>query len=175
MNKLKFIKRITVFLDRVNNLVGKVVSWSVLLIVLLILFEVLSRRIFNKPTIWTLEITTMVFGFYFMMIAGYGLLTKSLVSVDVIYEKLSIKKKAIIDLFTYTILFLPFVIGVLYGGTLFALTSWAQKEVSWSAFSPPVYPIKTVIPIAMFFLLLQGISEILKRIITLVEGDHVHD
>lgn len=171
--RMKLIKKLTKILDRITNLVGKVTSWSVVLIVVLILYEVLSRRIFNKPTIWTLEITTMIFGFYFMMIAGYGLLTKSLVSVDVLYNKFTPKTKAMIDLITYTVLFLPFVIGVLYGGFLFALTSWVQKEASWSAFSPPVYPIKTVIPVAMFFLLLQGISEILKKVAVLLEGDEL--
>lgn len=170
---MNFLKKITNILDRMNEFVGKLVSWSVLLIMLLIVYEVLSRRVFNSPTIWTLEITTMLFGFYFMMIAGYGLLTKSLVSVDIFYERFTLKTKAIIDLITYTILFLPFVISVLYGGLLFAFTSWIQKEVSWSAFSPPVYPIKTVIPVAMFFLLLQGISEILKRVIVLMEGNEL--
>jgi|SRR5699024_8685256 len=168
------MKKTIQLIDRIQEFVGKLVSWSVILIVILILFEVISRRFFNAPTIWTVEIVTMIFGFYFMMIAGYGLLTNSLVSVDVIYEKFTPKVKAIIDLITYTFLFLPFVIGVLYGGYVFAVTSWIQKEVSWSAFSPPVYPIKTVIPIAMFLLLLQGISEIMKRIVILVEGEKTH-
>lgn len=172
---MKLIKKITEVFDCINSFIGRLVSWSIFLIVILIMFEVISRRFFNSPTIWTVEIVTMIFGFYFMMIAGYGLLTNSLVSVDVIYDKLSEKTKAIVDLVTYTVLFLPFVIGVLYGGSFFAITSWAQKEVSWSAFAPPVYPIKTVIPIAMFLLLLQGISEIMKRIIILIEEVKPYD
>lgn len=142
---------------------------------LLVVFEVVSRRIFNQPTIWTFEITTMVFGFHFMMVAGYGLLNKSLVAVDVLYERLSLKTQAILDLITYTVFFLPFVIGVLYGGYRFASISFIQKEVSWSAFAPPVYPIKMIIPIAMFFLLVQGISEILKRIIVIIERKQAYD
>lgn len=172
MNKMK---RTIKFLDQINNFIGKMASWSIIVIMLLILFEVFSRRIFNQPTIWTLEIITMIFGFHFMMIAGYGLLTKSLVSVDVIYERFSKRVKAIIDIVTYSFLFLPFVLGVLYGGYRFAASSWVQKEVSWTAFAPPVYPIKTVIPVAMFFLLLQGISEIMKRIVILAEGDQAYD
>lgn len=167
---MNLMKNVIKVIDRVNRIVGKLASWSVVFIVILIMFEVISRRIFNAPTIWTVEVSTMIFGFYFMMIAAYGLLTNSLVSVDIIYEKFSPKTKAILDLVTYSLFFLPFVLCVLYAGYHFALNSWIQKEVSWSAFSPPVYPLKTVIPVSMFFLLLQGISEILKRVVALVEG-----
>lgn len=167
---MNLMKNVIKVIDRVNRIVGKLASWSVVFIVILIMFEVISRRILYAPTIWTVEVSTMIFGFYFMMIAAYGLLTNSLVSVDIIYEKFSPKTKAILDLVTYSLFFLPFVLGVLYAGYHFALNSWIQKEVSWSAFSPPVYPLKTVIPVSMFFLLLQGISEILKRVVALVEG-----
>lgn len=169
------LKKAIKIIDNTNNWVGKIASWSVIVMMFLVIFEVLSRRIFNQPTIWTFEIITMIYGFHFMMVVAYGLLHKSLVSVDVLYEKFSLKTQAILDIVTYTLFFLPFVIGVFYGGYQFAVTSWVQKEVSWSAFAPPVYPIKTVIPVAMFFLLLQGISEIFKRIVLLVEGKRAYD
>lgn len=168
-------KKVIKLFDKISSVVGKISSWSIMVVMILILFEVISRRIFNSPTIWTVEIITMIFGFHFMMVAGYGLLTKSMVSVDVIYERFSVKTRAIIDIVTYFVFFMPFVLGVLYGGYKFAASSWAQMEVSWSAFGPPVYPIKTVIPVAMLLLLLQGVSEIMKRVVILKEGEEIHD
>ncbi|PWW32356.1 TRAP-type mannitol/chloroaromatic compound transport system permease small subunit [Cytobacillus oceanisediminis] len=169
------LKKISKFLDNTNDWVGKVSSWSVIIMMLLVVYEVVSRRIFNSPTIWTFEVTTMVFGFHFMMVAAYGVLHKVMVSVDMLYEKFSAKKQAILDLITYTIFFMPFVIGVLYGSSKFAWISWLQKEVSWTAFAPPLYPFKAIIPVAFFFLLLQGISEMIKRIVILAEGEKSHD
>ncbi|MFC0850874.1 TRAP transporter small permease subunit [Halalkalibacter oceani] len=169
------MKKITEALDKTTEWVGKISSWSVVVLMLLVVFEVISRRVFNQPTIWTFEITTMIFAFHFLMVSAYGLLHKSLVSVEIIYERFSLKTKAVLDLITYSIFFLPFVIGLLYGGYHFAALSWAQQEVSWSAFAPPVYPIKTVLPVAMFFLLLQGISEIMKKVIILVERKSSYD
>jgi TRAP-type mannitol/chloroaromatic compound transport system permease small subunit len=168
---LHTIKKTIKTINSITNWVGKISSWSVIIMMLLVVFEVISRRLFNAPTMWNMEITTMIFGFHFMMVAAYALLHQSLVSVDILYEKFSIKKQAILDLITYSVLFLPFVIGTLIGSSRFAYVSWMQQEVSWTAFAPPVYPIKTIIPIAIFFLLLQGISEMLKRIVTLVEGE----
>jgi TRAP-type mannitol/chloroaromatic compound transport system permease small subunit len=169
------LKKVTKIIDVTNDWVGKVSAWSIIVMMLLVVYEVISRRVFNSPTIWTFEVTTMVFGFHFMMVSAYGLLHKVLVSVDIIYERFSVKKQAILDLITYTIFFMPFVVGVLYGSSKFAYISWLQKEVSWTAFAPPVYPFKAIIPIAFFFLLLQGISEVLKRIVILAEGGKSHD
>lgn len=169
------LKRIAKVIDQTNEWVGKIASWSIIVMMLLVVFEVVSRRIFNSPTIWTFEITTMVFAFHFMMVAAYGLLHKVMVSVDLLYEKFSKKKQAVIDLITYLLFFMPFVVGVFVGSSKFAYISWLQKEVSWTAFAPPVYPFKAIIPVAFFFLLLQGISEILKRIAILGEREQGHD
>src|SRR5699024_3868475 len=97
------------------------------------------------------------------------LLHKSLVSVDLLYDSFGERTKAILDIITYLILFFPFIVSVLYVSYEQALFSWEIKEKSSSLFGAPVYLSKTVIPMAFALLMLQGISEILKRIAVLLE------
>lgn len=170
---MKVIKRITTIIDKINSVVGQVGAWSVLILTFVIVFEVISRRVFNSPTIWGSEVITMIYSFHFMIVAGYALLHKSLVSVDVLYERFSTKTKAIMDLMTYAILLIPFAGIITYITFDQALFSWSIKETSSTLFGAPVYLSKTVIPIAFFLLTLQGVSEFLKRIIVLVEGGEI--
>jgi len=162
------IKKVTKVIDNINIFVGKIGAWSIVVLMLLIVFEVVSRKIFNSPTIWTYETITMLFGFHFMIVAAYALVYKSLVNVDVLYERMSPKVQAVLDIITYLFIFFPFIILVLLFSFEEARHSWAVKESSSSLFGAPVYLTKTVIPITFTMLGLQGISEILKRILRLV-------
>ncbi|WP_218775540.1 TRAP transporter small permease subunit [Oceanobacillus senegalensis] len=81
--------------------------------------------------------------------------------------------KAVLDIVTYAILFFPFVICLFLMGMEVAAQSWAIKEVSSSLFQAPVYLTKTVIPVAFFLLMLQGLSEVLKRIVFLRNGEKI--
>lgn len=157
-------------IDTINDIVGKICSYSILIMMFLVVYEVFTRRVLNSPTVWTFESITQAYGFHFMMVIPYTLLHKGIVNVDLLYAKFSKKNQAILDLVTYAVFFFPFVIGVLYKGIPYAITSWQQLETSWSVFAPPIYPFKTVIAVAFALLLLQGVSEVLKRIL-IIKGD----
>ena len=133
--------------------------------------EVILRRFLNSPTIWNFEVVKQLYGFYFMMLAGYTLLHHGHVAIDLIHEKLSPRARAALDIFTYLIFFFPFCLVFIWQGYVFARTSWAMKEVSWSVFAPPLYPIKTAIPVAAVLLLIQGISIFFGRILFLIKGE----
>lgn len=163
---MKYINKI----DLLNEWMGKIFGWCIILITLLSVFEILARRVFNDPTIWGFEVSTQIFGLYFMIIAGYGLLHGSHVSIDVFTYYLSPKKRAILDIFSYVIFFFPFTLVCIWQGYLFAAKSWAIKETSMSVFGPPLYPIRTVIVLTFILLLLQGVSEVTKKIFFLKGG-----
>lgn len=163
---MNIIKKI----DLLNDWIGRVVSFCIVLLVLLAVMEVVQRRIFNDPTIWSFEITTQMFGLYFMIIAGYGLLHGSHVAIDVFTHYLSPRGSAILDILSYILFFFPFTLVCLWQGYLFAAKSWAIKETSMSVFGPPLYPIKTVIVLAFTLLLIQGISQFAKKIVFLKGG-----
>lgn len=167
---MEFLKKVTKTIDALTNWVGKMGAWSVLIIMVLVVFEVVSRRVFNAPTIWTFETITMIYGFHFMIVAAYGLLHKAMVAVDSLYEKFSLRKRAILDIISYFVLYFPFVVGIFYVSLDFVSRSWAMKETSQSLFAAPVYLYKTLIPIVFGLLILQGISEVLKQVIFLSTG-----
>ncbi|MEW9674542.1 TRAP transporter small permease subunit [Ammoniphilus sp. 3BR4] len=170
---MEVIKKITRIIDGISNWVGKVGAWSVLVIMVLVVFEVVSRRVFNAPTIWTFETITMLYGVHFMTVAAYGLLHKAMVSVDSLYEKFSPKKRAVLDILSYLVLYFPFVVGIFIVSLDFMERSWAIKETSQSLFAAPVYLYKTIIPLVFGLLILQGISEVLKQVVFLSAKEEI--
>lgn len=160
-------------IDSLNDLVGKLCAYSILVMMALVVYEVITRRVFNAPTVWTFESITMVYGFHFMMVIPYTLLHKGIVNVDLLFAKLSRKGQAVMDLITYAIFFFPFVGGILFKAVPYAANSWAHRETSWSVFAPPIYPFKTVIAVAFALLLLQGLSEVMKRVLVLMDDEYV--
>lgn len=163
---MNLIKKI----DLMNEWIGRIFSWCIILLTLLSVMEIIERRVFDNPTLWGFEVTTQMFGLYFMIIAGYGLLYGSHVSIDVFTHYLSPKGLAIMDIFSYCIFFFPFTLVCIWQGYFFAAKSWAIKETSMSVFGPPLYPIKTVIILTFILLLLQGIAEVTKKIVFLKGG-----
>jgi len=158
-------------IDAISNWFGKIFSYFVLPLTALIVFEVITRRFFNAPTIWTFELSNFLFGSHFMLVAAYGLLYKSHVSIDLIAMRLSKPAQEKLQLFCYFTMYFPFVLTILYHGIIFAVDAWAMRETSWSVWGPPLYPIKTVIPVTAFLLLLQGVAEVIKKILFLKTGE----
>ena len=95
---------------------------------LLTVIEVVLRRFLGSPTIWGFEVLKQLYGLHFMIVAGFGLLYGSHVSVDVFTMILSKKKKAILNLIGYVVFFSPFCIVCIWQGYFFAARSWAMKE-----------------------------------------------
>lgn len=161
------------FLDSINEWIGRIFSWTIVIISILVVTEVIMRRFLNRPTIWNFEVVKQLYGFYFLILAGYTLLHKGHVAIDLIHEKLSLRKQAVVDVISYLIFFFPFCFILFSEGITFAKTSWAMKETSWSVFAPPLYPIKTVIPIAAALLLVQGLSVFIRRFTILIKGEEL--
>jgi len=166
---LAFAKKI----DGISDWTGRVFCWLVIPLTVLIVYEVFTRRVLGAPTIWTFELSNFLYGAHFMLVAGYGLLHKSHVCIDLFVMRGSKRTAQILDLICYFVLFFPFIIMILYHGIDFAKDSWATLETSWSTWAPPLFPIKTVIPVTAFLLLLQGISEVIKKIIFLKTGEEI--
>jgi len=166
------LEKIIKIIDEINDRIGKAVSWIIIPLTLIVVIEVINRRIFNNPSIWSFELSIFIFGAHFMLTVAYGLLHKSHVSVTLLSDKIfSRKLSVIIDLVAYFFLLIPFMIVVLIYGSNYAMDSWAQLETSWSVWHPPLYPIKTVIPVTAILVSMQALSEILKKIKFIVTGD----
>lgn len=150
-------------IDLLNEWVAKVVSWFVVVIIATTIYEIIMRYLFNAPTKWVFEFNYLMHGPYFLLLGAYTFAINGHVNVDIVYGRLSARTKAIVDLFTMPLFFFFVLMMLIYGGH-FALNSLSFHERLSSAWAPPVYPVKLVIPIAAFLLLLQGIARYIRNI-----------
>jgi TRAP-type mannitol/chloroaromatic compound transport system permease small subunit len=141
---------------RVNQFIGKWISLGVLLIFVLLLADVVMRYLVGSPTIWTAELATLVFGVYAIIGGGYLLAERGHVNVDIFYGRLSQKRRALVDILTWP-LFLLFVGVLLWQGWDIAAEAINDMERSNSVWKAPLWPTKTLIPVAAVLLLLQGL------------------
>jgi len=169
---MKALLAISRWIDRFSKWTGIIFSYLLIPLTLLVIYEVITRSL-DRPTIWTFEMSSFLYGAHFMLVAAYGLLMRSHVSIDLVSGRFSQKTNAVLALFCYVTMFFPFIAVFTYFGIEFAYYSWSYLEKSWSVWGPPLYPIKTVIPVTAIMLLLQGISEVIKNIAILVEAKGV--
>jgi TRAP-type mannitol/chloroaromatic compound transport system permease small subunit len=114
----------------------------------------------------------MMYGTLFMMAGAYTLSQNGHVRGDVLYGFFTPRVQAGIDLTLYIVFFIPGIIALVWAGYYYAGDSWRINEHSnITADGPPIYPFKTVIPLAGAFILVQGIVEIIRCIICLKEGE----
>ncbi|MFC1860917.1 TRAP transporter small permease subunit [Chloroflexota bacterium] len=159
-------------IDKISDRLGKVVSFFIITIALIIGYEVVSRYIFNSPTLWAHETSLMFFAAFATLGGAYALLNRSHVNMDLIYGRLSVRTKAILDVITFFLF--AFFCGVLIwtsGKT--ALKSLLMLEHASTNWEPPIYPFKLLLPVGTFFLLLQGIAKFIRDINILRKGEQV--
>ena len=159
--------------DQISEWTGKIFMWLIIPLTILVVFEVISRRFFDTPHIWATEVTDFIYGPHFMLVAAYTLLYKAHVRIDVIYNRFSPRTRGILDIITYMVFFFPFCIIVLYQGIIFAQTSWSIGETSESAALRIVPLIKTVIPVSIGLLLIQGLATYIRAIMQAIKGEEI--
>jgi TRAP-type mannitol/chloroaromatic compound transport system permease small subunit len=165
------MQKLLLTVDKISTWVGHIFSWLIVTLTLLITWEVFSRYALDNPHDWAFDGMIMMYGTLFMMAGAYTLAKNGHVRGDVLYGFFPPRLQAGIDLTLYFVFFLPGVVALCWAGFNYAGESWAIWEHSGiTAAGPPIYPFKTVIPIAGGFLLLQGIVEIIRCIRCLKEG-----
>jgi len=159
------------FIDRLSKWVGKASAWLIPILIAELVYDTIARYLFNAPTAWSYDISYMLYGAAFMGGASYTLLLDEHVRIEVIYEKVSRRSRAIIDAIGYVVFFFPSMGALLYFGTEFTIKSWKLLETSGeSMWSPPIYPFKTIIPITALLLIFQGIIEFVRCLISIRKG-----
>jgi len=165
------MQRLLLFVDKLSTWVGQAFSWLIVALTLHITWEVYSRYVLDHPRAWAFDVMIMMYGTLFMMAGAYTLAKNGHVRGDVIYGYFSPRAQAILDLTLYIVFFIPGIVALTYAGYFYAAESWAINEHSnITAEGPPVYPFKTVIPLAGAFVLVQGIVEIIRCLICIRQG-----
>ena len=158
--------------DRISTWVGQFFAWLIIALTVLIGFEVFSRYILNNPHAWAFDAMIMMYGTMFMMAGAYTLSKNGHVRGDILYGFLKPRTQAIFDLILYVVFFIPGVIALAYAGYEYAADSWRILEhSSITADGPPLYPFKTIIPMAGVILLLQGLVEIFRCVVCIQQGE----
>jgi TRAP-type mannitol/chloroaromatic compound transport system permease small subunit len=166
------VQKIFLMVDRVSTWIGHFFSWLVVALTLMIGYEVFSRYVMNNPHPWVFDAMIMMYGTMFMMAGAYTLSKNGHVRGDILYGFLKPRTQAIFDLILYVVFFIPGVIALAYAGYGFAADSWRILEhSSITANGPPLYPFKTIIPLAGLILLFQGLVEIFRCVVCIQQGE----
>lgn len=165
------MQKLLLTIDKISTFVGKMFSWLIVTLTFLITYEVFSRYALSAPHAWAFDAMIMMYGTLFMMAGAYTLSKNGHVRGDVLYGFFPPRMQATIDLTLYIVFFLPGVTALCWAGYKYAGESWAINEHSnITAEGPAIYPFKTVIPVAGFFLLVQGFVEMIRCIRCLKDG-----
>ena len=156
------MKKVIDIIDKSNDYLGRGASYIIVPLLLIVLYEVFMRYVLNRPTLWAFELTTFLYGAHFMLGAGHVHLLQEHVGIDVVEQRFPDRVRTYIRIISFWLIFVPFVGTLFISSIEFAYRSWSILECTWTAWAPPIYPVKTLIPISMFFLLLQGFSNFLK-------------
>ena len=152
-------------IDKFTDTTGTWIAWLIVPLVLAVCYEVFARYLFNAPTIWSFDMTYMLYGTIFMLGAAYALHKGAHIRTDFFFERWSVRTRNMIDSIAYLVFFFPSLIVFL----------WVSGVEGWYAFSigetseqtpwrPILWPYKAVVPLACLLLLIQGVSETIKSV-----------
>ena len=172
------------FIDSKMLLSGKIIMWITIPLIYAMIHEVIGRHFFNRPTLWSFDISRMLAGALFMLGAAYTLSKGIHIRADFLYRNWTIKNQARVDLLLYLLFFIPGFLVFFYVSFDYAYTSICGRsnleeclggkvriqramDTTWM---PIMWPLKSCMPIGAFLLLVQGFSEILKTYYAFVKG-----
>jgi TRAP-type mannitol/chloroaromatic compound transport system permease small subunit len=151
-------------IDAFTTVVGRWLSWLILLAVIISSANATIRKIFDVSSNAYLELQWVLFGVVFLLCSPWALLNGDHIKIDIINHHLPLKVRSWIDLIGHVFFLLPFCIVLLWTSIPFFLVSYHQNEQSFSAGGLPQWPAKSLLVITSALLLVQAISEIIKRI-----------
>ena len=164
---MKGIYRLLAFIDAISRAIGKLVSFLILFVIAVVLFEVMMRDILRLPTIWSMEMSQFLFGASFALAGAYTLLHKGHVRMDVIYTRLSQRGQVIMDIITSVFMFI-FLVTLIWKGWQFTGRSISLMDRSMSAWAPLLWPTKIMIPLGAALMLLQALAQLIRDIISVM-------
>lgn len=164
------MKHILAGIDWISEWSGRLISVLIVVIMVILLYEVAMRFLFNAPTIWAHELSLHLFGFFSILAGAYVHLHHQHVKVDIIYARFSRRTQATIDCCTYLLFFL-FVGVMLRYGWMIGMRSFELRQiVSPSPWGSPLWPVRMAVPVAAFLLLLQGLAHFIRVLKFAVTG-----
>ena len=158
-------------IDLVSKWIGNIVCWIVIPLIFSMVYEVLARKLFLAPTVWAYDMSRFLYGALFMLGAGYALSKGLHIRADFLYRDFKIKTQGIIDTTLYVLFYFPGLLFFFYMTTGFVGESIMRSEKGMdTSWMPYLWPIKSCLWFGILFLLIQGISEVLKSYYAATKG-----
>jgi len=153
----KAVKIFVRYVDAVNKVVGRFAMYLVFVMIGVLLFESISRTIFDKPHIWVVEVAQFTMAAYYLLGGGYSMILKGHVRMDLLYGRWSDKTKAKVDAFTglFLIFYLVFLLLGAYSSIEYAVMYGQRNRSAWA---PLMAPIKIIMGTGILLMLLQAIA-----------------
>jgi TRAP-type mannitol/chloroaromatic compound transport system permease small subunit len=164
---MKNMSRIPHYIDTISETTGNLISFLILALMFVVLFEVLMRYAFSLPQRWTPEMSLFLFGSCFALGGAYTLLHRAHVRMDVLFSRWSPRLQALMDIVTF-VFFLIFIGVLVWKGWGLAWRAIEFAERSQSAWRPLLWPTKIMVPLGAFLVLLQGVAHLIRDIRTVI-------
>jgi len=161
------------YIDTISEWSGKIIRWMAYVLTATVLVEVMMRYLFNHPTMWAFDTVMMMNAVLFLGGAAYVTLHKRHIKVDVLFNNFPYRVQIIIELIFYIAFFFPLVLTMVWFGTKAAYLSYTFGEISnTSTWGEKIWYWKGIIPAAFFLLLLQGIVEFIRTLMSWKGDNH---
>ncbi len=146
------------FVTGVNRVLFVIAAVIIFAVVPMLLYEVMARYAFNAPTVWAMEASTLVFGPHFMLAGPYLLHLRGHVAVDIVSEKAPAPVQRVLNVFAFLVIAVFAAVFAAVSWPL-AVNAWSLGETSFSAWNPPIWWLKFVVPFAFVMLCAQALVE----------------
>ena len=157
----KVVKLYVRYIDKANKAVGKFSMYLVFAMMGILLFESISRTIFDLPHIWVVEMAQFTMAAYYLLGGGYSMILDGHVRMDLLYGRWSAKRQAMADALT-ALLLIFYIVFLLNGGISSVKYAVKYGQVNYTPWGPPLAPIKIIMTIGIVLMLLQVIATFFK-------------
>ena len=157
-------------IDKLNEFIGRSVAWLILLAVLISAGNAIVRKLFDTSSNAWLEMQWWLFGMVFLLCAPWTLMSNEHIRIDIVNSLMPNWLKQAIEVIGHSLFLIPMALVMLYTSWPFFLSSFLQNEQSTNAGGLPQWPAKFLVPLGFALLLIQGISELIKRL-AIIKGD----
>lgn len=148
---------------------GQLTSFLIVPLLFIVLYEVMMRYAFNAPTTWGFEATAFAYGMHYMLGLSFMENAQGHVRVDIITNLLPTKVQAVVMIIGYLLIFMPVYGLMTWGAAKFAYTATITNELNSTSWAPRVWPYKIIMALSFGFLVIQGLSTVLKHLKTLTD------
>ena len=159
-------------IEKSNEYIARVISWMNIVMVCLMIYHVVMRYFIGSPSPWALPLTGKLFAPYWLLVGGYVLLVDAHVRMDLVFQRLSTRKQALMNLFTYFFFFFYCTLVLIYGWDWFWLSYIREARLS-GLWRPLIWPFRLVVPVSFSLILLAGFSNFIHNLYLAITGREI--